>query len=140
DVLIDLDIGDQRTGVPPGEPALELARLVGRCKQLRLRGLQAYAGHASHVAGFAERQKVSREAVGKAVRTRGRLAEAGLETTILSGGSTGTYNSDGGIEGVTELQAGSYVFMDADYRRIGGRDNQAVYADFRPSLTVLTTV
>src|SRR5262249_49671582 len=140
DVLIDLDVGDRRTGVLPGEPALELARLVARGKQLRLRGLQAYAGHASHVVGFAEREKVSREAMGKAVSTRDLLAGAGLKGTILSGGSTGTYNIDSAVEGVTELQAGSYVFMDVDYRRIGGRDRQAVYSDIRPSLTVLTTV
>jgi 3-hydroxy-D-aspartate aldolase len=140
DVLIDLDVGDRRTGISPGEPALELARLVARSKRLRLRGLQAYAGHASHAVGFAEREKVSREAMSKAVSTRDLLAKAGLKVTILSGGSTGTYNIDGAIEGVTELQAGSYVFMDVDYRRIGGRDGKAVYGDFRPSLTVLTTV
>src|SRR5262245_41606062 len=132
DVLIDLDVGDRRTGILPGEPALELARLVTRSKQLRLRGLQAYAGHASHVVGFAEREKVSREAMSKAVRTRDLLAEAGLKTTILSGGSTGTYNIDGAIAGVTELQAGSYIFMDVEYRRIGGRGGQAAYRDFRP--------
>jgi 3-hydroxy-D-aspartate aldolase len=140
DVLIDLDVGDRRTGISPGEPALELARLVARSKRLRLRGLQAYAGHASHVVGFAEREKVSLDAMGKAVSTRDLLAKAGLKVTTLSGGSTGTYNIDGAIEGVTELQAGSYMFMDVDYRRIGGRDGKAVYGDFRPSLTVLTTV
>ena len=140
DVLIDLDVGDRRTGILPGEPALELARLVAKSKRMRLRGLQAYAGHASHVVGFAEREKVSREAMGKAVSTRDLLAKVGLKVTSLSGGSTGTYSIDGAIEGVTELQAGSYVFMDVDYRRIGGRDGQAVYGDFRPSLTVLTTV
>jgi D-serine deaminase-like pyridoxal phosphate-dependent protein len=140
DVLIDLDVGDRRTGILPGEPALELARLVAKSKHLCLRGLQAYAGHASHVVGFAEREKVSRDAMGKAVGTRDLLAKAGLKVTILSGGSTGTYNIDGAIEGVTELQAGSYVFMDVDYRRIGGSDGKAVYGDFKPSLTVLTTV
>src|SRR5262249_34259469 len=107
---------------------------------LRLRGSQAYAGHASHVVGFAQREKVSREAMGRAVSTRDFLAKAGLKTTILSGGSTGTYNIDSAIQGVTELQVGSYVFMDVDYRPIGGRDKQPVSPDFRPSLTVLTTV
>src|SRR5262249_34209295 len=58
----------------------------------------------------------------------------------LSGGSTGTYDIDSAIDGVTELQVGSYVFMDVEYRRIGGRKGQEVYDDFRPSLTVLTTV
>jgi D-serine deaminase-like pyridoxal phosphate-dependent protein len=78
--------------------------------------------------------------MGRAVETRDLFAKHGLETTILSGGSTGTYNIDSGIRGVTELQVGSYVFMDVDYRRIGGRTNAAVYDDFQPSLTVLTTV
>jgi D-serine deaminase-like pyridoxal phosphate-dependent protein len=41
---------------------------------------------------------------------------------------------------MTELQVGSYIFMDVDYRRIGGRDGNPVYRDFQPSLTVLTTV
>jgi 3-hydroxy-D-aspartate aldolase len=68
------------------------------------------------------------------------LQKAGFDAKILSCGSTGTYNIDSAIEGVTELQVGSYVFMDVDYRRIGGRDGNAVYGDFQPSLTVLTTV
>jgi D-serine deaminase-like pyridoxal phosphate-dependent protein len=139
-VLVDIDVGDRRTGILPGEPALELARFVVRNKRLRLRGLQAYAGHASHVVGFLQRQKLAREAMGRAVATRELLAKNGLDVAILSGGSTGTYNIDSAVRGVTELQVGSYVFMDVDYRRIGGRNEQAVYTDFRPSLTVLTTV
>jgi D-serine deaminase-like pyridoxal phosphate-dependent protein len=139
DVLIDVDVGDRRTGILPGQPALRLAQQVARERSLRLRGVQAYAGHASHAVGFANRSKVSRAAMGQAVETRDLMVKAGLEVPILSGGSTGTYNIDSAIRGVTELQVGSYVFMDVDYRRIGGRDG-AVYTDFRPSLTVLTTV
>jgi D-serine deaminase-like pyridoxal phosphate-dependent protein len=139
DVLVDLDVGDHRTGCPPGEPALELARHVARSKPLRLRGLQAYSGASSHTVGFEAREKASREAMAKAAHTRDLLVRAGLDAAILSGGSTGTYNIDTGSPGVTELQVGSYVFMDVDYRRIGGRSG-AVYEDFRPSLTVLATV
>jgi D-serine deaminase-like pyridoxal phosphate-dependent protein len=139
DVLIDVDVGDRRTGVLPGQPALRLAQQVGRHRSLRLRGVQAYAGHASHAVGFENRAKVSRAAMAQAVETREVLRKAGLEVPILSGGSTGTYNIDSAVRGVTELQVGSYVFMDVDYRRIGGRAG-AVYTDFRPSLTVLTTV
>jgi D-serine deaminase-like pyridoxal phosphate-dependent protein len=139
DILVDVDVGDRRTGILPGQPALDLAHLLVKSKRLRLRGVQAYAGHASHAVGFERREKVSREAMGKAVDTRDRLAKAGLEVPILSGGSTGTYNIDSPIRGVTELQVGSYVFMDVDYRRIGGKSG-AVYTDFQPSLTVLTTV
>jgi 3-hydroxy-D-aspartate aldolase len=141
DLLIDLDVGDKRTGSLPGEPAVELARQIARHKPLHIRGVQAYAGHASHTVGFEARQRVSREAMGKAVETKRLLQKAGFDTaTILSGGSTGTYNIDSGLDGVTELQVGSYIFMDVDYRRIGGRDGNAVYSDFQPSLTVLATV
>jgi 3-hydroxy-D-aspartate aldolase len=139
-VLLDLDVGDRRTGSLPGQPAVELAREIAKSKRLHIKGVQAYAGHASHTVGFEARQKVSREAIGKAVETRRLLERAGFEAKILSGGSTGTYNIDSAIDGFTELQVGSYVFMDVDYRRIGGAGSQAIYADFQPSLTVLTTV
>ncbi len=140
EVLVDVDVGDRRTGILPGQPALELAQLMAKSNRLRVRGVQAYAGHASHAVGFERRAQVSREAMAKAVQTRDLLAKSGIEATILSGGSTGTYNIDALIRGVTELQVGSYIFMDVDYRRIGGKSSGAVYTDFQPSLTVLTTV
>lgn len=140
DVLIDVDVGDRRTGIPPGAPAVELATALARHMRLRLRGVQAYSGSSSHVVGFEAREKASREAMAKAVETRELLAKAGFETSILSGGSTGTYNIDSAIRGFTELQVGSYVFMDVDYRRIGGKGGGPVYTDFQPSLTVLATV
>jgi len=139
DVLIDVDVGDHRTGVAPGEPALALAQEIAKRKQLRLRGVQAYAGSASHTVGFVEREARSRELMSKAVETRRLLEKNGFDAAILSGGSTGTYNIDSEIDGMTELQCGSYVVMDVDYRRIGGRDG-AVYTDFQPSLTILSTV
>src|SRR6185437_361679 len=108
-VLLDLDVGDGRFGIPPGDPALDLARTAARSKSLRLRGIQAYSGMSSHVVGFEARERSSREAMGKAVAMRERLEKAGLEAGILSGGSSGTYNIDSSIQGVTELQAGSYV-------------------------------
>jgi D-serine deaminase-like pyridoxal phosphate-dependent protein len=138
-VLVDVDVGDRRTGALPGKPALELAQQLARSKQLRVRGVQAYAGHASHAVGFEKREKVSRKAMGMAVETRDLLAKSGLDARIVSGGSTGTYNIDSTIPGVTELQVGSYIFMDVDYRRIGGKSGD-VYTDFLPSLTVLSTV
>ena len=139
DVLVDVDIGDRRTGVLPGKPALQLAQQISKLKNLKLRGVQSYAGHASHTVGFERRVKVSREAFGLAVDSRALIEKAGMKTDILTGGSTGTYNIDSDIKGVTELQVGSFIFMDVDYRRIGGRDGK-VYTDFQPSLTVLTTV
>jgi D-serine deaminase-like pyridoxal phosphate-dependent protein len=139
DVLVDLDVGSRRTGITPGPPAVELAQHVTRYRNLRFRGLQGYAGHASHTTGFAERSRVSRESMARAVETKDLLTRAGIEVAILSGGSTGTYNIDPTIAGVTELQVGSYIFMDVEYRRIGGQSG-AVYTDFQPSLMVVTTV
>ncbi|MBY0398386.1 MAG: alanine racemase, partial [Thermoleophilia bacterium] len=140
--LLDLDVGDGRFGIPPGDDALALGRALAAARSLKLRGVQAYAGLSSHVVGFAAREASSREAMGKAVAMRRKLEAEGLVDgpAMLSGGSTGTYYIDTAIDGVTELQSGSYVFMDVGYMKIGGRDGDATYNDFRPSLTVLSTV
>jgi D-serine deaminase-like pyridoxal phosphate-dependent protein len=140
EVLVDLDVGDRRTGILPLQPAVDLAKLISQSKSLAVKGVQAYAGHASHTVGFENRRRVSREAIAKAVETKALLQKAGFDAQILSGGSTGTYNIDSEIDGMTELQVGSYVFMDVDYRRIGGKDGNAIYLDFQPSLTILATV
>ena len=140
ELLVDVDIGDRRTGSLPGQPALELAQVIAKHKRLRVVGVQSYAGMASHVVGFEARDKVSREVMAKSVATRELLLKSGFDARILSGGSTGTYNIDSTIRGVTELQVGSYVFMDLDYRRIGGQTSGAEYSDFQHSLTVLATV
>lgn len=142
DVLVDLDVGDHRFGITPGAPALELARAIGKRRGLKIRGVQAYAGLASHIHGYEARKKGSLEAMNQAVDTRNQLARAGFDAGILSGGSTGTYNIDSAlaVPGGVELQVGSYVFMDVGYRAIGSASGEAVYTDFQPSLTVLTTV
>jgi D-serine deaminase-like pyridoxal phosphate-dependent protein len=139
DLLIDVDVGDRRTGILPGSPAVELARQIERHRGLRVRGVQAYAGSASHVVGYEARRQRSGELMSLAIQTRELLDKAGFDAGILSGGSTGTYNIDSALRGMTELQVGSYVFMDLDYRRIGGQGGE-VYSDFKHSLTVLATV
>jgi len=138
-VLIDLDVGHNRTGILPGESPLQLAESIGRAQNLALKGICAYAGHIAHVNGFEDRGVRSRQAMAQAVATREQLSRSGHNMEILSGASTGTYNIDAEIKGVTELQAGSYVFMDVDYRRIGGTSG-ALYDDFSPALSVLSTV
>jgi D-serine deaminase-like pyridoxal phosphate-dependent protein len=140
DVLVDLDVGDHRFGIEPGPPALELARKIEKRPSLRIRGAQAYLGLAAHVPGFEARRKTSTEAMGRAVETVDQLRKAGHDIGFLSCASTGTYNIDCKLPGPIELQSGSYIFMDVEYRAIGGKSNDAVYEDFRPSLTVLTTV
>ncbi len=137
-LAIDLYVGN-RTGIPAGQPALALAQSISKLPNVRLAGLQAYAGHASHRNGFEARRALSRTVMQTAVDTRRLLETQGIPCPLLTGGSTGTYNIDSDIDGVTELQPGSYLFMDVDYARIGGSDGP-VYRDFRHSLTVLTTV
>jgi D-serine deaminase-like pyridoxal phosphate-dependent protein len=137
-LAIDLLIGG-RTGIETGEPALELAKVVASLPHVRLAGLQAYDGGASHTIGFAARKARSQETMGRAVETRRLIERSGIECPMVSGGSTGTYNIDSEIDGVTELQPGSFMFMDMDYNQIGGQDGP-VYEDFKNALTVVTTV
>lgn len=132
DILVDLDVGDHRTGASSLEQALTIAELVDRSSHLRLRGLQAYSVHGSHGSGFEERVRVSTETFSRAVAVRDAMVRKGLNTEILTGGSTGTWNIDAQIPELTELQAGSYIFMDMAYRRAG--------LDFEQALTVLCTV
>lgn len=136
-LAIDLLLG--RTGIEMGEPALKLAQTIASLPHVRLAGLQSYDGGASHTTGFEKRKARSQESMGRAVETRQLIERSGIECAMLSGGSTGTYNIDADLDGVTELQPGSFMFMDLDYNRIGGQDGP-VYQDFRNALTVLTTV
>ncbi len=138
-VLVDIDPMGRRTGISPGEPALNLAKKIDQLPGLRLRGVHSYSGASSHVIGFAERQAHSRKVMGPPLETVAAMKSAGLPAEIVSGSCTGTYNIDPAIGGITEMQVGSYVFMDVDYRLIGGQSG-AVYDDFQPSLTVLATV
>jgi 3-hydroxy-D-aspartate aldolase len=140
DVLLDLDVGDRRFGAIPGPPARELAELLGRLPGLNLRGVQAYSGKSAHIVGFEARQEHSRARMSLASALRDELAAVGFNMEIFSGGSTGSYNIDPFAVGLTELQAGSYIFMDTDYRGIGARDGSREYTDFRPSLRVIATV
>ena len=137
-VAIDLYVG-RRTGILPGQAALGLAQQIDKLPGLKLHGIQAYAGHCAHIKGFAERKKGSTEQMAEAIDTRRMLEKSGIACNWLSGGSTGTYNIDSDIDGMTELQPGSYMFMDIDYNRIGGQDGE-IYRDFQNSLTVLTSV
>jgi D-serine deaminase-like pyridoxal phosphate-dependent protein len=138
-VLIDLDVGDKRTGILP-ELAEGFAKYITEFAFLRLQGLQAYAGHASHIVGWKARTAATRAAIDQAVKVRSELEQVGLPTTILTCGSTGAYNIDSAVNGVTEIQPGSYIFMDLEYRSIGGQNRPEIFDDFAMSLTVLTTV
>jgi D-serine deaminase-like pyridoxal phosphate-dependent protein len=140
DVVVDVDPGGHRTGITARQPALQLAQLVDQLPALRLRGMLCYDGGAQHIKGFDARKLRALESGVAATDTFELMQRAGLNTEIFSGGGTGTYNIDHETRGLTDVQVGSYVFMDAQYLDIGGETSGDVYADFQPSLTILTTV
>lgn len=132
DVLVDLDVGDHRTGARSPEDAAEIAEAVDQAANLELRGIQAYSVLGSHAGGLEERKRVSAETFRVAARALGIMLRRGLSTEIVTGGSTGTWEIDTAVPDLTELEAGSYVLMDLAYRREG--------LDFAHALTVLANV
>ncbi len=140
DVVVDIDPGGHRTGISPGKPALTLAQEVDRLPGLRLLGVLCYDGGSQHVKGFEKRKTQTLGRLAAASETIDLMQQSGLNTEIFSGGGTGTYNIDHETAYFTDVQVGSYLFMDAQYMAIGGSDNPEVYTDFQPSLTILTTV
>ena len=138
-VLVDLDPGMGRTGIETGDPALSLGRhIVDNCSSLRFSGLQMYAGHCMHIEGFENRRGKYNHIMGKGTETKTLFEESGIEVPVFSGGGTGTFNIEAGLGLMTELQAGSYIFMDIEYREIGGKESER-FEDFEPSLFVQVT-
>ncbi len=131
DVVVDVAIGT-RSGVPAGAQALALGQLVDSLPNLTLRGIISYDGSAQHIKGFQQRRDRTLSWFEPSLDTVALFKRAGLSTEIFSGGGTGTYNIVGAVPGVTDVQVGSYIFMDCQYLE--------VFDDFAPSLTVLTTV
>jgi D-serine deaminase-like pyridoxal phosphate-dependent protein len=137
-VILDLDTGTKRTGVASGAPALALAQQIDKASSLQFDGLQNYAGHLMHLVGHNVRKELSIETAGRAIETKQMIEKSGIKVDVLSGGGTGTFDIDGKIDQVTDLQVGSYLFMDAQYRKIGDADSK-VFDYFDPSLFVLVT-
>jgi len=138
DVLLDIDIGHRRTGVPPGK-ALDLAGRLLASKRFRLRGIQAYAGHVQHIPRYEDRRSASREGLKQAVAVFKQLQARDEACTIFSASGTGTAAIDLAVPELTELQAGSYALMDAEYLAIESTDGTDA-PDYHPALTMLTTV
>lgn len=139
DVVVDLDV-IKRSGVLNGAPALELAQLVSKLPNLRFKGILAYDGYGQHVKGYEARKANAIKVFEPILESYDLMKKAGLNIEIFSAGGTGTYNIMPFIPGITDVQVGSYLFMDRQYMGIGGKNNETLYDDFASSLTVLTTV
>ena len=138
DVVIDVAVGS-RSGIPAAD-ALQLAQIIDKLPNLKLRGMLSYDGGVQHAKGFANRKQRALDTIQPNVKAFEAMKKAGLNVEIFSGGGTGTYNIMPSVPGVTDVQVGSYLFMDMQYLAIGSESGDAVYTDFVPSLTVLTTV
>jgi 3-hydroxy-D-aspartate aldolase len=138
-VLIDVDPLMGRTGIAPGEPALLLAQhILNDCPALRFDGLQMYAGSCMHVNTFDKRRARYYKSMTAGQETMALFEANAIDVPVFSGGGTGSYNMEHELDLITDLQAGSYVFMDIEYRDIGGIDSEQ-FNDFAVSLFVLVT-
>jgi D-serine deaminase-like pyridoxal phosphate-dependent protein len=137
DVLVEIDVGARRCGAAPGAPAAALAELAARTPGVSFRGVQAYQGAAQHLRKPEERREAIATAAAHARETKAAIEAAGLVCATVTGGGTGTWQNerDSGI--YTEVQPGSYVFMDADYHRNALAPDQH---HFEQSLFVVATV
>lgn len=117
-LLVDIDVGHHRTGIAPGEAAAALGAQIAQSPGLKFAGIQGYAGHVQHIADRAEREALSSDSVEKLRLTRDMLKGRGLAPRIVSGGGTGSFDIDPEKQVLTELQCGSYVFMDRQYNDV----------------------
>jgi len=131
-VFIEVNIGMNRCGINTKEEAFRLAELIQNSKGLVFEGLQGYAGQISHEKDFDARVKGVKDAVEKVGGIKDYLISKGINVNEVSGASTGTYNITGDNTIWTEIQAGSYVFMDTDYEKLN--------LGFKKALSILTTI
>jgi len=139
DVLVEVNVGANRCGVEPGEPALTLARLIAKSPGLRFAGVHAYHGSAQHLRTPQERRDAIAQAVAKVQTTLRLLESNGLTAEVVTGAGTGTYLLEAASGVYNEIQPGSYIFMDADYGRNLGDDGKPTHV-FEQSLFILATV
>ena len=136
-LLVDVDVGQRRTGVASVEDGIRLALMIAAHPRLRFAGIQGFAGNAQHIPDASDRKASAQRAAETLSRLRGELIKEGLAPAVITGSGTGTHKFDA-TGPFTELQVGSYVFMDADYAVI--RDEEDRPLPFEPSLFVLATV
>ena len=137
-MLVEIDAGSAGCGIDPGAPAAALARAIDAAPGLNFAGLQAYRGTAQHLRAPEERRAAVADAAERVRLTLDHLAQAGLACPWITGGGTGTWEFEAAGPW-TEVQCGSYLFMDADYQRDVPGPGQALGA-FANSLALLTTV
>jgi 3-hydroxy-D-aspartate aldolase len=137
-VLVDFEVGGGRTGIADPAVAVDLARQIADTEGLAYAGVQGYVGNHQVMPDFEARRAESHRLMEPLVDLVARLDGAGLTPAIVSGGGTGTQDIDHELGVLTELQPGTYIFMDVNYRGIPLRRTDPF--PFTPSLSVRTTV
>jgi len=138
-VLVEIDVGAGRCGVTPGADAVALAQAIAGSKHLSFDGLQAYQGSAQHIRNHDERRQAIERAAEMARSTKSMIEAAGIACPRVTGAGTGSFLFEAASNVYTELQCGSYVFMDADYNRNLNASGKAA-PEFEQSLFVWATV
>jgi 3-hydroxy-D-aspartate aldolase len=138
-LLIEINVGQNRCGVAPGPAAADLADEIARLPGLCLRGLQGYHGALQQVVDLNQRSAAIRQALDLLLETAQIARRRGHAIDVLTGGGTGSSCTDVGFHGLTELQPGSYVFMDCNYSRIHWEPDGALIP-FGNAISILTSV
>jgi D-serine deaminase-like pyridoxal phosphate-dependent protein len=138
-LLIEINVGQQRCGLAPGPAAADLADEIARLSGVRLRGLQGYHGALQQVVDLNQRASGIRQALDLLLESAQEVRSHGHAIEVLTGGGTGSSSTDIGFHGLTELQPGSYVFMDCNYSRIQWEPGGAP-VPFGAAIAILTSV
>lgn len=133
-VLLDIDGGIGRTGVQLPD-AITMIKELQKFSNLIFNGIQCYAGHLQHITDVNERRQRSHEVLAKVVAIKNAVIAEGIVCKILTGSGTGSFSIDAEINGITEIQPGSYTVMDQEYNDIEYKEEQ-----FLTAMTMLSTV
>ena len=139
--LVELDCGAGRCGVENAEQATELAIAINAAEHLIFDGLQAYQGSVQHELDHDQRKKELDASVEQVRVCLNSIAATGLSCPVVSGGGTGSFLFEASSGVYTEVQCGSYAFMDADYGRIHNQNGKRLdEADWKNALFILTSI
>lgn len=137
DVFVEIDVGQGRCGVEPGFAAVTLALEIRKHPALRFAGLQAYHGKAQHLRSAQDRRDAIAKAVDAVVHTRQLIEAQGMVVGLVTGAGTGSFVLEASSGAYGELQAGSFLFMDADYAQ---NERDPAQPQFEHALFVKTQV
>lgn len=133
EVLIDIDTGDARTGVQPGEPVVSLSKAMIKLPGIKIRGIFTHDGHSYHAKDILEVKKIFKDSQEAMLKTANILKKEGIQVEEISVGSTPSFLVADILPGITEIRPGTYIFMDAAQGNLLGSYN-------RCALTILTTI